>query len=209
MGATTYRAVDGTKICSHCRVRKPVAEFSPKKTGAGGVGSECRWCGADRQSALRDRRRKARKKMAHMGRKPAVRKGSQRCYTCGITKPLSAFHRDRDRKTGRSVYCAPCASAKTRAWYAADPQRSRDLNRQRLFGLKPGEFAAMSAAQEGLCACCGEAPGKKGLQVDHCHRSMRIRALLCGPCNLGLGSFKDDPERLRKALAYLAIGGEN
>lgn len=207
---TTFRAEDGTKVCSVCKVRKPINEFSPKKNrlGAGGVGTECKWCSADRARAVRARLRKRRKK-SWMGRKPHVRKGSQRCYLCDASKPLSEFHRDRNRKTGHSVYCKICASAKTREWYAADRERSRDLARRRLFGLQPGEFAAMSVAQNGLCGCCGEPPGQKGLQVDHCHRSGQVRALLCGPCNLGLGSFRDDPQRLRKAIAYLETGGEN
>lgn len=207
MAKSTFRAEDNSKICSRCKVRKPVTEFA-KKNRAGGVGSECLWCGADRMRAVREKIRGKRKK-SWMGRKPHVRTGSQKCYLCDIVKPLAEFHRDRNRKIGHSVYCKVCACEKSREWRAADTERAKDLNRHRAFGLRRGEYAAMSAAQNGFCACCGRTPGAKGLAIDHCHRTGRVRGLLCGNCNLGLGNFQDNPELLRKAISYLTMGGEH
>jgi Recombination endonuclease VII len=58
----------------------------------------------------------------------------------------------------------------------------------------------MVIAQEGRCAIC-ETPAE--LVVDHCHESSRVRALLCGTCNIGLGQFKDEPARMRAAADYI------
>jgi hypothetical protein len=41
------------------------------------------------------------------------------------------------------------------------------------------------------------------LHVDHCHQTGHVRALLCTGCNSGLGAFRDSPERLREAAAYI------
>ena len=41
--------------------------------------------------------------------------------------------------------------------------------------------------------------------VDHCHKSGVIRGILCGQCNVGLGSFQDNPVALRIAADYLEI----
>ncbi len=39
--------------------------------------------------------------------------------------------------------------------------------------------------------------------ADHCHASGKSREWLCGLCNSGLGFFKDNPEALERAAAYL------
>jgi hypothetical protein len=39
--------------------------------------------------------------------------------------------------------------------------------------------------------------------LDHCHKHGGNRGYLCNTCNSGLGMFRDSPEVLRKAIAYL------
>lgn len=46
------------------------------------------------------------------------------CSECGEEKPLSDFYWRNDNKTYRAN-CKECVKARTRAWRAADPQRSR------------------------------------------------------------------------------------
>lgn len=75
------------------------------------------------------------------------------------------------------------------------------------YGITSEQYAEMLAAQGGRCAICRtESPGgrKKMMSVDHCHSSNKVRGLLCTNCNAGLGHFRDDPDLLRAAVAYLA-----
>lgn len=68
------------------------------------------------------------------------------------------------------------------------------------------EYDRMLERQGGVCAICGNGASdaiRKNLAVDHCHGTGRVRGLLCGNCNTGLGSFKDDPVLLRRAIKYL------
>lgn len=82
---------------------------------------------------------------------------------------------------------------------------------KRRFGMTNAEYARMMADQNGLCAICGKpetakhktSGGSRSLAVDHCHNGGHVRALLCSACNTGLGSFGDDPDRLRAAIEYL------
>lgn len=87
-----------------------------------------------------------------------------------------------------------------------DPVRAREYNRRYHYGISAEEYDTLLAAQGGVCAICGtdEWPGKDNApHVDHCHSSKAVRGILCGPCNNGLGNFRDEPERLRRAAEYL------
>lgn len=78
--------------------------------------------------------------------------------------------------------------------------------RERLarYGLSEKDFDRLVASQDGACAICRrEPPEGVNLAVDHSHADGRVRGLLCGPCNAGLGMFGDDPERLQAAIDYL------
>lgn len=51
------------------------------------------------------------------------------------------------------------------------------------------------------CDLCGEVGP---LHVDHCHKTGAVRGVLCHLCNTGLGSFRDSPTLLARAINYLA-----
>lgn len=53
------------------------------------------------------------------------------------------------------------------------------------------------------CNICGTELGESP-QLDHCHDTGAWRGVLCRSCNLGLGMFKDDPQRLLNAIMYLS-----
>lgn len=67
------------------------------------------------------------------------------------------------------------------------------------------QFDAMLKAQDGRCAICNieSSQRKRVFAVDHCHRTGKVRALLCDTCNLGIGAFGEDRERMQKAIQYL------
>jgi hypothetical protein len=74
------------------------------------------------------------------------------------------------------------------------------------YGITLEEFNCMLKDQNNSCAICGCGNEKKnnyGLCVDHCHKSGKVRRLLCNHCNLGLGYFGDDIELMKKAIEYL------
>jgi hypothetical protein len=131
------------------------------------------------------------------------------CPACKVEKPLDDFV-GRKRKT----YCKPCERTRSReARQRNGPATVRSVHRRsrlrRIYGMTLQEYDAMHARQQGLCAICGqpEYRARQGLPlplaVDHDHNTGRVRGLLCHDCNTGLGKFKDRPELVGAALAYL------
>jgi hypothetical protein len=57
--------------------------------------------------------------------------------------------------------------------------------------------------QEGKCAICKEPETTRVLSIDHCHKTNKVRGLLCQRCNLGLGNFLDSRGNLQSAIDYL------
>ena len=81
----------------------------------------------------------------------------------------------------------------------------RSYHLKHRFGISEADVDAMLEAQGGLCALCREAPA---VHVDHDHVTGKVRAILCEPCNGGLGLFKDDPNAIRRAIDYLERAAE-
>jgi hypothetical protein len=113
---------------------------------------------------------------------------------------------------GSAHLCKKCRTAQTREWAEAHPtewERSRRKSYlKRKYGITVEEADALLAAQEGRCAICGKSEGdSRGfrMHIDHCHTTGAVRGVLCNLCNAGLGNFRDDPELMRKAIAYLAL----
>lgn len=65
----------------------------------------------------------------------------------------------------------------------------RDYMRKRRYGLTKERHAEMLAEQGGGCAICGRSD--KRLVVDHGHRDMAVRGLLCDMCNHAIGYLEN------------------
>lgn len=72
----------------------------------------------------------------------------------------------------------------------------------RLYGISLDDYNKMLNKQNNRCAICFK-PRK--LVVDHNHYTNKVRGLLCGPCNLILGSIRDNVGILDMAVKYLEV----
>lgn len=73
------------------------------------------------------------------------------------------------------------------------------------YRIRIKDYNEMFDIQNGCCLICNthQSKLKKSLTVDHCHKTGKVRGLLCGLCNTGLGSFRDDIVFLENAIKYL------
>lgn len=110
-------------------------------------------------------------------------------------RELQKAYVDRNRDRLKDYY---------RQWYLANKGRAQ-VTARRLklakYGLTLETFQDLVATQNGTCAICAEP--MKLPAVDHCHRTGRVRGLLCRKCNSGIGMFMDDPSLLQRAINYL------
>ncbi|MFF7980786.1 endonuclease VII domain-containing protein [Streptomyces sp. NPDC007901] len=174
---------DGMKKCSACQKFLPVGAFAGNASRPDGLQANCRECAAEYYR----RRREAQGRTVRV--KVPVRQGHKRCPQCEEVKPHSEWERNKSSSDGWSSYCRECRAERNRISYF-----------QRKYGLSPAELEAMIAEQRGICCICLAAPAE---HVDHCHETGRVRGVLCFSCNAALGQFRDQPEVIRRAAAYV------
>lgn len=142
-----------------------------------------------------------------------VRKPNGRCYHCGgavdgKTLFCSSSCRRRDRRD--IAYSGPPTCV---ACLGLMPDEARDdrltcslscyrvLERARRYGVGPDDLYRAIQEADGHCGSCGRLADE--LAVDHCHKSGKVRGLLCSQCNVGIGMFGDDPGRMLAAALYV------
>jgi hypothetical protein len=84
-------------------------------------------------------------------------------------------------------------------------RKSQRKNQLKQYGLTESDYSDILESQGGGCAICRRSPlpEEKSFAVDHCHATGKIRGILCGSCNRGLGLFRDDVFQLKEAIIYL------
>jgi hypothetical protein len=83
---------------------------------------------------------------------------------------------------------------------------ARNSRLLKTYGISEARYQEMVAEQDGKCHLCGSVPGRRGkLAIDHCHRTGRVRRLLCDGCNTAIAGFERLAEKcgIERALAYV------
>lgn len=123
----------------------------------------------------------------------------------GVVKPCKDCVTAGRALTRPAPFPGPRCATDHRAFKKAQKERNHDRMVQTVYGLAPGDYERLLAAQGGTCAVDGcRANGKsKKLAVDHDHSTGEVRGLLCGRHNQLIGYHRDDPESFRSIAAYL------
>lgn len=126
-------------------------------------------------------------------------KGRKLCILCAQWKIVEYFNKRQRTVDGLYNTCIECQAVQFR---------------YHRYGVTKVQFESLLKAQDGCCAICrGSSPGGRGAwHIDHdhaCCSSVKtcgacVRGLLCHRCNLGLGLFGDDREKLAAAIRYLS-----
>jgi hypothetical protein len=209
------------KRCNRCGETKPEAGFYKRKSASDGLnpwcidcyrrwhrdrykpkGSDdpraCEWCAKEytpKQRSLAQRFCSSNCKM----RARYWRDNPREARSCDFCK-TDITHMRKDAR-----FCSGTCAGRYRGRNLT-PERRRAYRLWSKYRITVDDYEALLAKQGEVCAICGTSNPKTShgfWHVDHCHRSGKVRGLLCGTCNTGLGSFYDRTSVLRRAAAYL------
>jgi hypothetical protein len=163
----------------------------------------CPVCGKEREFATKQYFYKARKHdKACISCSNSIKSGgkgnlyhgnSKTCSTCDVIKPLSDFF---SYKNGNYHSCCKCCSKLKCQEY------HKNTYRFARHGISKEQFGAMILGQDSNCIICKKELSSES-NIDHDHITGKIRGVLCGKCNKGLGLFNDDVNALKNAIKYL------
>lgn len=134
------------------------------------------------------------------------------CSKCNRSLPLEKFQKRSVSLDGLQSRCRLCRKkidrdrpkrGKENRWYYKNKERAYRNWLLKTYGLSEMEYDLLLAQQEHKCAICGGKPTRKHFDVDHDHKTGKVRGLLCNSCNRGLGLFKNNAEFLFVAFEYL------
>ncbi len=125
-------------------------------------------------------------------------KAYMRSYHAANKEKLNAQHRARYEANGDKY------KAQKKLYYVANKKEIHSKQIKRAYGIGHEEQKHMFISQGGVCAICGnQFKNSRDMHVDHCHKTGKIRQLLCHNCNRGIGFLQDDIGLLSKAIDYL------
>lgn len=175
-----------TRACTRCGEKKAHEEFYAD--GRGGRVAVCKSCSRERALA----------NYHHRVRDPVAREA----------------HAARSRDDYRMRRGDPAYVDGRRILEAKPEVRNRRLCTYltRTYGITLADWDRMYAAQGGCCAACGRPVADRYYRADadrpkaatdHCHKTGRVRGILCHGCNVAVGMLSESPARADGLAAYI------
>jgi len=138
-----------------------------------------------------------------------------------IKKRYRIKNKEKIRKDGRKYYRKHKKQyyQYRKKWRKNNPQKIKEEKLRLKFKMSIEDYNNLLKNQNNRCGICNEKFDLKNYNkpnypnVDHCHKTGKIRGILCSRCNSGLGSFHDDQSVLDSAVLWLKnkivpIGGK-
>jgi len=128
------------------------------------------------------------------------------CTSCLRVLETTDFHKNKTTIDGLCYLCKDCNSRKAKVWKKNNVEKNKTHHYQRKYGLTFADYGVILSQQNSRCAVCLThfSDAQRGvLFVDHCHKTGKVRGLLCQNCNTAIGLLKDSPLFCTKAAEYL------
>lgn len=145
-------------------------------------------------------KRNSENKLKNESKYIELRKGIEifKCEKCKYHKNRHEFYETTLKK--KNIWCKICIR-----------EHTRKSNLKIKFGITEEQYNELLKKQNNKCAICNKeedvihhsSKSTKKMSVDHCHKTGKIRGLLCNRCNFGIGYFRDSIELLGNAIRYM------
>lgn len=128
----------------------------------------------------------------------------KRCSNCKQTYLATSefFHKHNGRKDGLDPWCKECKKEYHKTYY-----------KLKKYKLSKAGYEKILEEQDNRCAICGikfdeifsryKYPHDYDPDIDHNHKTGKIRGITCLNCNRAIGRCKENPLILIKAVKYL------
>ena len=94
--------------------------------------------------------------------------------------------------------------AKYNKWYMDNIEAKRDYYLKYKYGISLAQLYELLEAQDNGCAICAKPIlDYSDCRTDHCHKTGKVRGILCHGCNVGLGYFYENTTAMRNAADYI------
>lgn len=94
-----------------------------------------------------------------------------------------------------------------REWTKNNPDRRYFIQAKRNYGINEADLKTLILQQENKCAICKcdalQSKKRKRLVIDHCHKTGKVRAMLCYRCNIFIGYLEKNSELLPVIVEYI------
>lgn len=163
------------KVCRKCFNEKSFVEYRPQKRGKNGLRSWCREC--------------------------------EKQYNKNLRRTDIQKYRQRDKLKGRKFRNKnrEKINIEAKERRRTNPEAMRNTDLKKNYGITLQRYNEMFQNQEGSCCICKKHQNEfsKRLSVDHCHKTGKVRGLLCNNCNLAIGLFDEDLNVIKNTIYYL------
>ena len=122
---------------------------------------------------------------------------TKKCSFCKEEKDIEEFYNRKISLDGKRGQCRKCDKRYQSAWRGAGYKKK--------FNLTEDDVIKLLASQNNSCGICLKplTYPHQWTHLDHDHTTNKVRGILCGTCNVGLGKLGDSIETLQKAIDYV------
>ncbi len=184
------------KVCTTCREPKELSEFHKMSRCLDGLKPRCKLC----EKAYKDEYRKLlteRGLCISCGQRPHNQLTTF-CNECSnIGKRRSHNRQKVCRENGTCITCQNTPARSNHRTCAKCSSLVSRLGSAKALNISLEEYD--NWMKDAFCLVCGS---KEDLNLDHDHKTGKIRGVLCGSDNRALGLLKDNSERIRALADY-------